>query len=90
MTVYFDSTTDALAVAADNCGTCGQSLYQSGCTARGCNGLGCEDCGLGCDLDFVSAAEGGRCATALAQEPEQDREARINAERAKFGLSPTD
>lgn len=43
------------------CPDCGQDAYDSGCEADGCNGWGCPDCGTGCDLDFVSAEDGGRC-----------------------------
>lgn len=43
------------------CPDCGEGAYFSGCDADGCNGYGCQDCGTGCDLDFVSAEDGGRC-----------------------------
>lgn len=54
------------------CPECGEDAYFSGCTAPGCNGWGCMDCGLGCDLDFADEEEGGRCATALAEDDEDD------------------
>lgn len=47
------------------CPFCGEDSYDSGCMAAGCNGYGCPDCGAGCDADFVSAEEGGRCIQAL-------------------------
>ncbi|MFF7991737.1 hypothetical protein ACFZDG_18330 [Kitasatospora xanthocidica] len=50
------------------CPDCGQDAYDSGCPADGCNGWGCPDCGTGCDLDFVDAHDGGRCAAAIADE----------------------
>jgi hypothetical protein len=43
------------------CPDCGQPAYDSGCESPGCNGWGCPDCGTGCDLDFVSAEDGGQC-----------------------------
>jgi hypothetical protein len=54
------------------CPDCGQDAYFSGCDADGCNGYGCPDCGTGCDLDFVSADEGGRCANALEEDEDED------------------
>lgn len=44
------------------CPDCGEPAYDSGCEADGCNGWGCQDCGTGCDLDFLDAEDGGRCA----------------------------
>lgn len=46
------------------CPDCGEPAYDSGCEADGCNGWGCQDCGTGCDLDFLDADNGGRCAAA--------------------------
>jgi hypothetical protein len=89
MPVQYDYDSDSLVVYPDDCPDCGQPFYMSGCDAPGCPGLACQDCGTGCDLDFVDAEDGGRCATALDDEDEEDHEERINAERAAFGLSPT-
>jgi hypothetical protein len=50
------------------CPDCDQPAYFSGCDADGCNGYGCQDCGAGCDLDFVDAEGGGRCASALEDD----------------------
>ena len=90
MPVYFDTTEDAFVIAPDHCSDCQEPFYQSGCDAPGCNGLACEDCATGCDLDFVDAEDGGRCATALANEDTEDYEDRIKAERAALGLSSVD
>ena len=89
MPVYFDTDANAFAIVSDDCPNCGEPWYMSGCTAPGCNGLACQDCGTGCDYDFVDAEDGGRCASALEDEDEEDYEERINAERAAFGLPPT-
>jgi len=58
------------------CPECEQAAYFSGCDADGCNSYGCPDCGTGCDLDFVDAEEGGRCASALedADDEEDDED----------------
>jgi hypothetical protein len=88
MSVRFDTGIDWFVVDPDDCSGCGSPLYMSGCTALGCNSLGCEACGTGCDIEFVSAEDGGRCATALTGESDEDRAERINRERAAFGLSP--
>lgn len=50
------------------CPDCEQPAYDSGCEAAGCTGWGCPDCGTGCDLDFASAEDGGRCARAQEDE----------------------
>ena len=52
------------------CPNCGEGAYDSGCTADDCNGYGCQDCGAGCDLDFVDAEDGGRCAAAVDEDDE--------------------
>jgi hypothetical protein len=88
MVVRYDHEINGFVVEPDECGGCGEPLYDSGCAAPGCNGRACQDCGTGCDLDFVDADEGGRCAAAIAEEDEDERDARIDAERAAFGLSP--
>lgn len=54
------------------CPDCGQDAYDSGCDADECNGYGCPDCGTGCDLDFVDAEDGGRCASSLEDEEAED------------------
>lgn len=83
MPVRYDTNQETFVIDPEDCPDCGQSLYQSGC-----NGLACQDCGTGCDLDFVDAEDGGRCATALDDEDDEDYDERINAERAAFGLAP--
>ncbi|KPC92211.1 hypothetical protein ADL27_26245 [Streptomyces sp. NRRL F-6602] len=54
------------------CPDCEQDAYFSGCDAPGCNGWGCPDCGAGCDLDFVDADGGGRCAAYAKDDDFQD------------------
>lgn len=54
------------------CPDCEEAAYFSGCDADDCNGWGCQDCGTGCDLDFVDAEDGGRCASALEDEEDDD------------------
>jgi hypothetical protein len=87
LTVYFDTAANEFVIAGDTCPDCDEDLYQSGCTAPGCNGLACENCGTGCDIDFLPDDE-SRCAAAIAAEPEDDRRTRLNAERAASGLPP--
>lgn len=55
------------------CPDCDEDAYFSGCEAEGCNSYGCQDCGTGCDLDFVDAEDGGRCANAI-EDDEDDEE----------------
>jgi hypothetical protein len=43
------------------------------------------NCGTGCDAETDPE---GRCAAALAEEDEEERCARFDAERAAFGLPP--
>ncbi|HCA85494.1 MAG TPA: hypothetical protein DEQ61_08375 [Streptomyces sp.] len=57
------------------CPDCQGDAYFSGCTAEGCNGYGCQDCGTGCDLDFVDAEDGGHCAADLEDDEDEDDEA---------------
>jgi hypothetical protein len=85
MPIVYDEESGDLAVASDHCGDCGQPLYDTGCDALGCNGYCCFNCGTGCDIDL---ADDGRCATALAEESDEDYTDRVNAERAAWGLSP--
>lgn len=82
MPISFDTVLDEFTIEPNVCG-CGSPLYESGCTAPGCSGRGCQECGTGCDLDFV---DDGRCATALAEEDDDERDERLNRERAAFGL----
>lgn len=84
MSVRYSVEDGAFVIDSDTC-TCGQPFYLSNCDAPGCDGRACESCGGGCDLDFV---DDGDCASAIAVESDEDRAARINAERAAFGLSP--
>ena len=60
------------------------ALYDTGCDAPGCRGYVCYGCGTGCDIE--ADPEHGQCATALAAESDEDYDARIDAERAAFGL----
>jgi hypothetical protein len=85
MAVYFDPYAGALAVTSDDCPDCGKSFYRTGCEAPRCTGLGCEDCGNGCDLEF---GDEGQCAMAIATEPDAERDWRITAQRAAFGMAP--
>jgi hypothetical protein len=81
--IRYDDTEENFVIESDEC-DCGQPLYQSSCDAPGCNGLGCQGCGTGCDLDFVPD---GRCASAIEAEDDEDRDGRITRERAAWGLS---
>jgi len=83
--VYYDSEAGTFAIASDYCADCGEPLYDTGCDAPGCTARCCMDCGTGCDIE---ADPDGRCASALAAESEDDRDARFDAERAAFGLRP--
>lgn len=67
---------------------CGDDLVVTQCDAPDCNAQACETCGTGCDFDALSVEDGGRCAAASAAMTEEERAARINAERAAFGLTP--
>ncbi len=88
MSVRYDTDDEQFVIDPTHCPDCDEELYVSACDAPGCNSLACQDCGTGCDLDFVDAEDGGRCASALEDEDEEDYDARINAERAAFGLGP--
>lgn len=85
MTVRYDTGLHTFVIDSEYCQYCGEGLYDAGCDAPGCNGLGCQDCGSGCDLDFLPD---GRCATAIAEEDPADRAARFEEERAAFGFPP--
>lgn len=86
MPVYYDTDAESFAIAPENCSDCGAPLYDTGCDAPGCLGFRCNECGTGCDVDIEP--QDGTCARALADETDEDYTARINAERAAFGLSP--
>ena len=86
MPVWYDSTAGKFVISPDVCPECGDGLYDTACDAAGCPGRCCMDCGTGCDIEMDP--ENGRCASALAAESEDDRDARIDAERAAFGLRP--
>lgn len=85
MAVYYDTTTGRFMISPEECGDCGAPLYDTGCDAPGCAARCCMDCGTGCDLELDDE---GQCATASAAESDEDHEARVNAERAAFGLRP--
>ncbi len=85
MPIIFNTATGTLGVVSEFCTDCGEPLYDTGCGADGCLGYRCDNCGTGCDVDLDDS---GRCATALAEESDEDYDARVNAERAAFGLSP--
>ena len=86
MPIFYDDDAGVLAIGSEYCGDCGAALYDTGCDAPGCRGYCCFGCGTGCDIEVDP--EAGRCATALAEESDEDYTARVNAERAAFGLSP--
>jgi hypothetical protein len=86
MAVYYDTEAEEFAIGPDNCPECEEPLYDTGCDAPGCSSRCCMDCGTGCDIEVNP--DGGRCAAALAEESEEDRDARFDAERAAFGLPP--
>jgi hypothetical protein len=73
---------------ASTCPECEETgtLSDTGCDAPGCRGWQCIECGWGCDVD--TNPDGGRCAAAQAAESDEDHTARVNGERAAFGLSP--
>ena len=85
MPIFYDEEAGELAIGSETC-ECGSPLYDTGCDAPGCRGYCCMDCGTGCDIEIDR--ENGRCATAAAGESDEDYGARVNAERAAFGLSP--
>jgi hypothetical protein len=86
MPIIYDEESGGLAVASETCADCGAPLYDTGCDAPGCNGYCCMNCGTGCDIDIDG--DSGRCSAALSAESDEDYDARVNAERAAFGLSP--
>ena len=84
MPVYYNDESGQLDVTSETC-SCGNPMYDTGCDAPGCPGYRCDNCGTGCDVDLDDS---GRCATALAEESDEDYAARVDRERAAFGLSP--
>lgn len=86
MPVYYDDTESTYAISPDNCGDCGEPLYDTGCDAPGCSARCCMSCGTGCDIELDP--DKGRCATALDEESDSEYEARVDRERAAFGLPP--
>lgn len=85
MVVRYDTDDEEFVVDPDECEDCGEPLYFTGCDAPGCNGFSCTDCATGCDLEMLG--DEGRCARAIAAEPDEDRQARSDAERAAWGLA---
>lgn len=86
MAVYYDTEAEEFMIGPDDCPDCNEPLYDTGCDAPGCQGRCCMNCGTGCDLELMG--EEGRCATALTEESDGEYEARVDAERAAFGLPP--
>lgn len=85
MVVAYDDETGGFVIDPDFC-DCGEPLADTGCDAPGCSGRSCVECGTGCDIEF--APDDGRCARRLAEESDEEYEARIDRERSAFGLSP--
>lgn len=86
MAITYDTETGSFAATPDFCDACGSPLYDTGCNAPGCLSRCCMDCGTGCDIEIDP--EHGTCATALAEEDDEDYGAPFAAERAAFGLPP--
>lgn len=86
MAIGYDDESGGIAFIPNNCEDCGEPLYDTSCDAAGCSGRACVDCGTGCDIEF--APEDGRCATSLAEEGDDEYDARLDRERAFFGLPP--
>lgn len=84
MPISYDTESGDFKVSPEYCTDCEEPRYDTGCDARGCDGWRCNNCGTGCDVDIDDE---GRCATALAAEPDEDYDERVNAERAALGLS---
>lgn len=87
MAVAFDPT-QGFVVVPDDCRDCGTPLYDTGCSVPGCDGRYCLKCGTGCDREIEP--QDGLCAQAAANESPEDALARINEERAAFGLPTYD
>ena len=82
--IRWDDSNSTLEIFSAEC--CEQAMDDTGCDAPGCTGFACPECGGGCDRE--AAGDHGRCAQALAAEPEDERNARFDRERAAFGLPP--
>ena len=87
MAIAFDPV-GGLVIIPDECPNCGKPLYDTSCAAPDCHGRVCMDCGIGCDIEVDP--EDGVCATAIAEESQEDALARINEERAACGLATFD
>lgn len=86
MAIGYDAESEGFAVIPDECPDCESPLYDTGCDAPGCNGRSCLECGTGCDLEVDP--QSGKCATALDEETDDEYAARVDMERAAFGLPP--
>lgn len=86
MPISFDPA-DGVVDIPDDCPECGHALYDGGCDAPGHIGVGCPDCGWGCDLELVPD-EDSRCVIEIAAEDPDARTERLDAERAAWGLNP--
>lgn len=86
MPVWYDDTENTYVISPDHCENCKDDLYDTGCDAPGCSARCCMSCGTGCDIELDP--EEGQCATALAMETDSQYYARVDRERAAFGLAP--
>lgn len=86
MPVIYDAEAEGFAISPEECPECEAPLYDTGCDAPGCIGRSCVECGSGCDIE--ADPDSGTCATALAEESDEDRDSRADTERAAFGLPP--
>lgn len=78
---------EGFTIVPEYCPDCEEPRYDTGCDAPGCDGFRCDNCSTGCDRDLDG---NGRCASALEGESDEDYAARINRERAAFGLVAAD
>jgi hypothetical protein len=81
----FDPT-DGVQGSPDDCPECRHTLYDGGCDGPGHVGVGCPNCGWGCDLGLMPD-EDSRCAAEIAAEDPDARAERLDAERSLWGLS---
>jgi len=84
MAITFDPAAGFVLVP-DACPDCRTPFYDTGCPAPGCPGSFCVACAAGCDIEVDPE---GQCAAAVQQETPEAVLARVNAERAGFGLAP--
>lgn len=87
MSIYYDYTREEFGTSPDQCPDCGPDgdwRYDTSCAAPGCSGAQYGCCGRGCDTGLP----GSRCDAAAEAESVEDRDARIDRERAAFGLAP--